>query len=73
MLGKGLPLGEALARVGHVAEGVDSAAAVLTRAAACGVEMPIAEAVCAALEERTSARRALEQLLARDPKRESLH
>jgi glycerol-3-phosphate dehydrogenase (NAD(P)+) len=73
LLGGGLPLDQALTRVGHVAEGVGSAAAVLSRAAACGVEMPITEAVCAVLDERVSPRRALEQLLARDPKRESLH
>jgi len=70
MLGRGLPLQEALDRLGHVAEGVWSAAAVLQRAASLGVPMPITEAVCAVLEERASPRRALDGLLARQPKRE---
>jgi glycerol-3-phosphate dehydrogenase (NAD(P)+) len=71
MLGRGLPLAEALARLGHVAEGVWSAAAVQSRAMALGVQMPITDAVCAVLEGRSSPRAALEQLLARDPKRET--
>jgi len=72
MLGSGLPLADALARVGHVAEGVWSAAAVQRRAAALGVQMPITDGVCAVLDERMSPRQALELLLARDPKREGL-
>ena len=72
MLGRGLPLKEALDRLGHVAEGVWSAAAVRTRAASLGVRMPITEAVCAVLEERALPRQALDGLLARQPKREGL-
>ncbi len=72
MLGRGLPLADALARLGHVAEGVWSAPAVRSRAAALGVQMPITDAVCAVLEGEVSPRRALERLLARDPKRESI-
>ena len=72
MLGGGLPLAESLARLGHVAEGVWSAAAVQRRAASLGVQMPITEGVCAVLEERVSPRQALDRLLARDPKREAL-
>ena len=72
MLGRGLPLNEALGRLGHVAEGVWSAAAVRSRAASLGVQMPITEAVCAVLDERASPRQALEGLLAREPKREGL-
>lgn len=71
MLGRGLPLSEALARVGHVAEGVWSAAAVRQRAAAVGVKMPITEAVCAVLEDQASPQQALDRLLRRDPKREA--
>jgi glycerol-3-phosphate dehydrogenase (NAD(P)+) len=70
MLGRGLPLQEALDRLGHVAEGVWSAAAVRERATSLGVRMPITEAVCAVLEERASPRQALDGLLARQPKRE---
>jgi glycerol-3-phosphate dehydrogenase (NAD(P)+) len=72
MLGRGMPLALALARVGHVAEGVWSAPAVASRAAALGVQMPLTEAVCSVLDESASPRQALERLLARDPKRESL-
>jgi glycerol-3-phosphate dehydrogenase (NAD(P)+) len=72
MLGRGMPLKEALDRLGHVAEGVWSAAAVRSRAASLGVPMPITEAVCAVLEDRASPRQALDGLLARQPKREGL-
>jgi len=72
MLGQGLSLAEALSRLGHVAEGVWSAAAVRSRATSLGVRMPITEAVCTVLEEQASPRQALEQLLARDPRREAL-
>jgi glycerol-3-phosphate dehydrogenase (NAD(P)+) len=73
MLGEGVPRADALARLGHVAEGVRSAPAVLARASSLGVQMPITTAVCAVLDESVSARQALEQLLSRDPKRESLN
>ncbi len=72
MLGRGVPLREALDRLGHVAEGVWSAPAVRSRAAALAVPMPITEAVCAVLEERASPRQALDGLLARQPKREGV-
>jgi glycerol-3-phosphate dehydrogenase (NAD(P)+) len=71
MLGEGLPLAEALAKVGHVAEGVWTAPAVKSRAAALGVQMPITDAVCAVLDGQVSPRQALERLLARDPKHEA--
>jgi glycerol-3-phosphate dehydrogenase (NAD(P)+) len=71
MLGQGRRLDEALAELGHVAEGVWSAPAVAGRAAALGVEMPITEAVCAVLDDRLGARDALQRLLAREPRSES--
>jgi glycerol-3-phosphate dehydrogenase (NAD(P)+) len=49
---------------------VRSAQAVV-RARAAGIEMPIAEAVCAVLDGKLSAPRALNRLLARDPKPEA--
>jgi glycerol-3-phosphate dehydrogenase (NAD(P)+) len=70
MLGRGMPLAQALAELGHVAEGVWSAPAVAARAAQAGVEMPLTQAVCAVLDGRLAPREALERLLARDPKRE---
>ncbi len=72
MLGRGLMLAQALAELGHVAEGVWSAPAVAARAAHAGVEMPLTQAVCAVLDGRLAPRAALERLLARDPKREGV-
>lgn len=69
-LGRGLAIENAVAQVGHVAEGVRSAPAVLARARALGVQMPLTEAVCAVLGSTVTPRQALERLLARDPKRE---
>jgi glycerol-3-phosphate dehydrogenase (NAD(P)+) len=74
-VGLGLAQGRKLERIlrelGHVAEGVATAAAVEKRAAQCGVDMPISRAVCAVLSGSVSPREAVEQLLARDPKEES--
>jgi len=69
-LGKGTALSQAIADLGHVAEGVWSARAIVARAGALDIEMPISEAVCAVLEGRTSARDAVERLLSRDPRAE---
>jgi len=70
MLGQGRSLAEALAELGHVAEGVRSAPAIAARARRSGIEMPITMATCAVLEGRLTPRAALGALLARDPKRE---
>jgi glycerol-3-phosphate dehydrogenase (NAD(P)+) len=69
-LGEGVTLARALSELGHVAEGVWSAPEVARRAAEVGVEMPITRAVCAVLADRLTPQAALEQLLARDPRRE---
>jgi glycerol-3-phosphate dehydrogenase (NAD(P)+) len=69
-LARGLSLPRILSELGHVAEGVYSAATVLARARAAGVEMPITEAVVAVLEGRTSPQQALERLMGRDAKAE---
>ena len=69
-LARGKPLQAIIADLGHVAEGVHSARATLARAAACGVEMPIASAVNAVLDGRLTPPQAVERLLARDPKGE---
>jgi glycerol-3-phosphate dehydrogenase (NAD(P)+) len=70
MLGQGRGLADALAELGHVAEGVWSASAVAARAAALGVDMPITGAVCAVLDGRLTPRDALHRLLAREPRSE---
>ena len=56
---------DALAALGHVAEGVPTAPMVLARARAAGVEMPISAAVVDVLDGRIDARRALARLMAR--------
>ncbi|SPE23564.1 glycerol-3-phosphate dehydrogenase (NAD+) [Burkholderiales bacterium] len=69
-LGSGIALAKAIAELGHVAEGVWSAPAIVARAHALHIEMPISEAVCAVLEGTASARDAVERLLSRDPRAE---
>lgn len=71
-LGRGVRKDDALAKLGHVAEGVQSAHAVRARARAARVEMPITEAVCAVLDGALSPSQALDRLLAREPKREAV-
>ena len=69
-LAAGLSLQQALAELGHVAEGVYSADTVVKRARALGVEMPISEAVLAVIEGRTTPPDAMNQLMARQPRSE---
>jgi glycerol-3-phosphate dehydrogenase (NAD(P)+) len=71
LLAEGRPLGAALAELGHVAEGVYSAATVLRRAHARGVAMPITEAVVAVLEGRLAPVDALAALMGREARAES--
>jgi glycerol-3-phosphate dehydrogenase (NAD(P)+) len=70
LLAQGLPLPQILGELGHVAEGVYSAPMVLRRAAACGVEMPIASAVVDVLESRITPQQAVEQLMGRESRPE---
>ena len=70
-LARGKKLDEILRELGHVAEGVHTAAAVEKRARELGVDMPITQSVCAVLDGRVSPREAVVQLLARDPKGET--
>ncbi len=69
-LAQGKPLAQILAELGHVAEGVCSAATVLRRAQALGVEMPITAAVVAVLEGRVTPSRGVELLMGRGPRPE---
>jgi glycerol-3-phosphate dehydrogenase (NAD(P)+) len=70
-LGRGATIEAALADLGHVAEGVRSAHAVLARARQCQIEMPITEAVCAVIDGALTPSEALNALLAREPKVEA--
>jgi glycerol-3-phosphate dehydrogenase (NAD(P)+) len=70
-LAQGKSLAVVLAELGHVAEGVNTAREVARLARERAIEMPITEAVCAVLFEGVHPKRAVERLLARDPRVES--
>lgn len=70
-LAEGLSLERILAELGHVAEGVRCAQAVLQLATAKGVDVPITRAVCQVLFEGKAPQQAVESLLRRDAKPES--
>jgi glycerol-3-phosphate dehydrogenase (NAD(P)+) len=69
-LARGRSLGEVMATLGHVAEGVYSAKEVARLAAARGVDMPVTNAVNDVLAGRLSPAAAVERLLARESKME---
>jgi glycerol-3-phosphate dehydrogenase (NAD(P)+) len=71
-LAAGQSLPQALAELGHVAEGVPTAAVALQRAQALGVEMPITAAVVAVLQGRLAPAQAVAALMAREAKAESI-
>jgi glycerol-3-phosphate dehydrogenase (NAD(P)+) len=70
-LATGASLDTILAELGHTAEGVSTAREVLRLAEGMGVDMPITRAVCQVLFEGQPAGRAVEELLAREPKAEN--
>ncbi len=67
LLAQGASLQQAVDSLGHVAEGVYCARAVVRRAAGLGVEMPIAQAVVALLDGRLAPADAVAALMGRDP------
>ncbi|WP_250512009.1 NAD(P)H-dependent glycerol-3-phosphate dehydrogenase [Caballeronia sp. INDeC2] len=69
-LASGRTLDEILAALGHVAEGVRCARAVLGLAQSRGIEMPITQAVCRVLFDNVAPRDAVQALLSRDAKAE---
>ena len=71
MLAAGHSLADTLRELGHVSEGVYSAATVRARALTVGVDMPITDAVCEVLAGRLSPVEAMRQLMARDPRPEA--
>lgn len=70
LLAQGQSLADILAELGHVAEGVACCPAVVARAVALGVDLPISRAVLAVIEGRMTAREAVAALLAREPRAE---
>lgn len=71
LLARGQSLAQAVASLGHVAEGVYSARTVAQRAAHLRVPMPITEAVVALLDGRLTAAEAVTALMGREATRES--
>jgi glycerol-3-phosphate dehydrogenase (NAD(P)+) len=70
LLAQGQSLDQALASLGHVAEGVYSARTVVARSVALGVDMPISQAVLALLEGQCQPHEAVARLMGRGPKAE---
>ena len=71
LLAQGQSLAQATASLGHVAEGVLCARAVVQRAASLGVDMPIARCVVALLDGQLAPQQAIALLMGRDPKAEA--
>jgi glycerol-3-phosphate dehydrogenase (NAD(P)+) len=71
-LAQGMTLQQAMDSLGHVAEGVYSARTVAHRAQSLGVDMPITDAVVALLDGRLQAREAVQVLMDRGPRGESV-
>lgn len=67
LLAQGKSLDEAVASLGHVAEGVACARTVVQRAAQLGIEMPIAQCVVAVLDGKLSPAQAVSALMGRGP------
>ena len=67
LLAEGKTLAQAVASLGHVAEGVYSARTVVQRARSLGVEMPIAEGVLALLDGQMRPDQAVAALMGREP------
>lgn len=69
-LASGLSVMDALASIGQVVEGQQNAQFVLDLAAKHRIEMPIVTSVLNVLVDKMKAKEAVEQLLAREPKKE---
>ena len=69
-LAQGEPLDAILRKLGHVAEGVNTARELHSIAARLDIDMPITRAVCRVLNDHTQARVAADELLQRGPKAE---
>jgi len=71
LLAQGQTLAQAVASLGHVAEGVYCARTVVQRAQSLGVEMPIAQAVVDLLDGRMQPAQAVAALMGRGPAQET--
>ena len=71
-LAGGQTLAQAVAALGHVAEGVYSARTVLGRARSLGLDMPVTQAVVALLDGELTPEQAVASLMARGPAAEQV-
>ena len=71
-LARGTALADALRDIGQIVEGVPTAREVLRLAKTRGIEMPISEQVYCVLYENKNPRAAVQALLQREPKAETL-
>ncbi len=71
-LAQGKTLAQAIADLGHVAEGVYCAHTVVQRASILGIEMPISQAVVALLEGKLTPQQAVAALMGREPTAERI-
>jgi glycerol-3-phosphate dehydrogenase (NAD(P)+) len=71
LLAQGQTLPQAVASLGHVAEGVYCARTVVQRAAHLGIDMPIAQSVVKLLDGNCNVREAVAQLMQREPRSEN--
>ena len=71
-IGRGLSIQDAVTEVGKTVEGMHAAREVLTRARQAEIEMPIVEQVCKILFEGYEPRQAVQALLCREQKAETL-
>ena len=71
-LAQGQTLAQAVAALGHVAEGVYCARTVVQRAASLGVDMPISAAVVALLDGQIAPADAVAALMGREPAAEGV-
>jgi glycerol-3-phosphate dehydrogenase (NAD(P)+) len=67
LLAQGLSVEEATTSLGHVAEGVHCARAVVARGDRLGVDMPISRAVVGLLSGSLKPNAAVQELMSRDP------
>lgn len=70
LLGQGVPLAEALARIGQVVEGVQTARILIRHIERAGLELPITEHVHRVLEGELTPEEGLRRLLAREMRAE---
>lgn len=71
-LARGTPLADALHEIGQIVEGVPTAGEIMRLAKTHGVEMPISEQVCRVLHENKNPRAAVQTLLQREQKAETI-